>query len=166
MGFVELLDKIKIDHFNFARELNWNSFCQAIKNKHYNVAVKLLQYGRNLIYKLGYFGPEELYILIANYDCPRINFDHNILDDISIILNKDTNDLSSDELDFFSRTKKMWDEYSNNKLWKPETNHLFSNNKKKIILTFMCIITKLRKILKHTIPKPIIHILINLFIFT
>jgi hypothetical protein len=158
-GFAELLDKINIRKFDFECIKNLALLNEATDNKHYKVATKLLKYGTNLSSNLHQLTTTQLYIAIANYDYTQLNLSYN---PINVLLYTAFNTCSEEYLvNFYQENAKIVEAYLDNKLWTPQKHYLFSTNKNNITLTFMLIIKKMN----IKIPKPIIYILINLFIF-
>jgi hypothetical protein len=124
--------------------------------------IKLIKYGDNLQYKIYNFEPKELYIAIANYDKTSVSIVNPINELLRI--SKKSNNLVS-RVNFVETNKNILSAYLANKLWIPKKHHLFSNSKKHTIFTFVIITKKIQKIIKQLIPKPIIYIMVNLFIF-
>ena len=60
---------------------------------------------------------------------------------------------------------KILDKYYNNRLWTPKKHMLFPPKINTFVLNILMILKEYSKIIKQIIPKPLIYIIINKFIF-
>lgn len=60
---------------------------------------------------------------------------------------------------------KILDKYNNNQLWTPKKHILFPPKINTFVLNILMILKEYSKIIKQIIPKPLIYIIINKFIF-
>ena len=97
-----------------------------------------------------------------NYNCIHIP---EFLDDVMKHVNTICRHKSElEQFESFANTKFMA-KYNSNTLWKPTNHHLMSQSKRDKVFTFVLATKFFAKTIKQIVPKPLIHILINKFIF-
>ena len=159
-GHVKLLEKINIAEFNFFSTTHSKLFDKAQNNNYIDVMTQLIKFGmKPPQWQIYNFKPIALYIVLANYD----DVQNNIHIDPNTLFNLSSQ--NSNYIKFLKINKQIIDQYYNNTLWAPKHHHLFSNKRRATVYILMMIIKRMQQMMTHIIPKPVVWIIINMFVF-
>ena len=158
---INLMDRITMQGFDINDENYIHMLFCACDHEHYEAINYIITNGCGLHRNLyGIIEDTEglaLYSIIANYS--NNIFCGNKYNLRNLLCKKCPNTYDG------KKSNIILDKYHNRTLFEPKKYCYFPDNKKQIIFTLMLVGKELTRLLKQIVPKPVIYIIINKFIF-